>query len=211
LRTGENPAKWTGTLAHLLPAPSKVQDVEHHKALPYESVSKVVGALSADARTTCRALKFLIATAARSGEVRGARLSEIDFDRRIWTIPGVRMKTGKDHRVPLNDAAIACLPHATNGDNGLLFEGVRPNSELSDMTLIKVLRRVADPATTVHGLRSSFRDWAAEQTDYPREVVEACLAHAIGSEVELAYKRTDFFEKRRDLMKTWGDYIQPAD
>jgi integrase len=145
-------------------------------------------------------------TAARSGEVRGARWSEIDLDEKVWLIPAERMKAGKEHRVPLSDAALDVLKRISlfkSELTDLIFPGQKARKPLSDMTLLKVLQ-VMDVPVTVHGFRSTFRDWCAEETQYPGEVAEAALAHAIPNKVEAAYRRTDFFEKRKNLMKDWA-------
>lgn len=205
-RSGPNPAAWKGPLGHMLPALSKVQTIEHYAALPYSEVGSLMKALAARKGESALALRFLVLTAARSGEVRGARWSEFDLGAKVWTVPAERMKNKKEHRVPLADAAIALLPKRSSRPDDLVFPGSNPGRPLSDMSMIAVIRKLRGDGSTVHGLRSSFRDWAAEQTDYPREVVEACLAHSVGSEVELAYKRTDFFEKRRKLLDAWSEH-----
>lgn len=205
-RSGPNPAAWKGPLGHMLPPLSKVQTVRHHPALPYDDIGTLVRELAARDGESARALRFLILTASRSGEVRGARWSEIDLASRVWTVPAERMKSRKEHRVPLTDAAIALLLLGERRPDDLVFPGSGHGRPLSDMSLIALVRKLRGAGSTVHGLRSSFRDWAAEQTDYPREVVEACLAHTVGSEVELAYKRTDFFEKRSRLMNAWANH-----
>ena len=153
---------------------------------------------------------FAILTATRSGEVRGARWSEIDLNAALWTIPGTRMKAGLSHRVPLSPEALAILAQARGLDDDLIFPGRRPGSALSDMTA--VLKRLNVPAT-LHGFRSTFRDWAAERTNVPREIAEMCLAHTVGNTVERAYARSDLFEKRRALMDTWARFAtsQPGE
>lgn len=204
-RTGKNPAAWDGPLGHMLPPISRVQKVEHHRAVPYGELPALSAAIAGRQSEAAKALRFVLLTATRSGEVRGARLGEVDREAKIWVIPAERMKAGKEHRVPLSDQALALLPKGGPGD--LLFPGARKGKPLSDMALIQIMRKLKGEGATVHGLRSSFRDWAAEKTDAPREVVEACLAHATGNAVELAYKRTDFFEKRRDLMRAWAGFV----
>lgn len=205
-RTGKNPAAWDGPLGHMLPPISKVQKVEHHQAVPFAEVPALNRTVAAREGEASKALRFVLLTAARSGEARGARLTEIDRANKVWVIPGERMKSGKEHRVPLTDKALALIPTGGKRDD-LLFPGARKGKPLSDMALIQIMRRLKGEGATVHGLRSSFRDWAAEKTDAPREVVEACLAHATGNAVELAYKRTDFFEKRRHLMAAWATFV----
>ena len=187
------------------------QRVRRQAALPYDQVAD---ALSVVAATnvwlgTKLAFRFLVLTAARSGEVRGATWAEVDFDDALWTIPPTRMKAGDKHRVPLSDATLAVLSEAQAiaDDSGLLFPSAR-GKPMSDVTLSKLLRENQVPAVP-HGFRSSFRDWAAEQTAFPRAVMEAALAHRIADEVEAAYFRSDLLQKRRDLMQQWADYLQP--
>lgn len=202
-RTGLNPARWRGHLDKLLPRPSKISKPVHHRALAIQNM----GAFYADLRTVegvgARALTFAILTAARSGEVRGATWSEIDLERGVWTIPASRMKAGKEHRVPLSKAALEvldALPCIAGSD--LVFQAPR-GGQLSDMTLSAVMRRMKASAVP-HGFRSTFRDWAAEYTAYPSEVVEMALAHAVSDKVEAAYRRGDLFDKRRRLAEDWA-------
>lgn len=205
-REGLNPARWRGHLDKLLPAPSKVAKVEHHDALPVGDIGAFMGKLRAAAGMGARALEFAILTAARSGEVRGARWDEIDMAAAVWTVPAERMKAGKEHRVPLSAAALALLEALPRmAGNPLVFPAVRGGT-LSDMTLAAVLRRMKVDAVP-HGFRSTFRDWAAERTHYPREVAEMALAHAIGDKVEAAYRRGDLFDKRRRLMDDWATFL----
>ena len=204
-RTGENPAAWTGALEHLLPATSSIQKVEHHKAVPYTEVPLVMADLSKSEGVGAKALMFTILTASRTGETLGARPEEFDFANKVWTVPAERMKAGREHRVPLSDAAIAIVKSLIQPGEKYVFHN-EYGRQLSNMTMLKALRAVRDDAPTVHGFRSSFRDWAAEQTDAPREVVEACLAHAVGDAAELAYKRSDFLEKRRAVLDAWRSY-----
>ena len=204
-RTEANPAKWKGLLDKLLVAPSKITKTKHHKALPYADLPQFMTALQAQDGFGARALEFLILTACRSGEVRGATWEEIDLRKRVWTIPGERMKMGEEHRVPLSDAAVDLIKRMKAVRT---CEYVFPSPSgkvLSDMTLTAVCRRMEVPAVP-HGFRSTFRDWCAETTDYPREVAEKCLAHAIGNDVERAYQRGDLFNKRKQLMQEWADY-----
>lgn len=178
----------------------------HFAAMPFVDVPAFLARLRQRTSVTRIALEFLILTAARSGEVRGARWSEIDLAGKVWLIPAERMKAGKDHRVPLSDSALDALQRVApfkSEVSDLVFPGQKPKNPLSDMTLLKILQ-VMDVPVTVHGFRSSFRDWCAEATIYPSEVAEAALAHAIPNKVEAAYRRTDFFEKRRNLMAEWG-------
>ena len=204
-REGLNPARWKGHLSNLLPRPSKVTQVVHHKALPVADMGAFMRRLRAADGMGARAMEFAIMTAARSGEVRGALWDELDLESKIWTVPGERMKAGKEHRVPLSAAAVKML-NALPRINGasLVFAAPR-GGQLSDMTLTAALRRLEVPAVP-HGFRSTFRDWAGERTNYPREVVEMALAHAIGNQVEQAYARGDLFEKRRHLMNDWARY-----
>ena len=204
-RQGLNPARWRGHLDKLLAKPSKVARVEHRAALPVEEVGAFMKALRSVDGIGARALEFAVLTAARSGEARGATWSEIDLKARVWTVPGSRMKAGREHRVPLSAQAIALLdaPRRIDGAD-LVFPAPR-NGPLSDMTLTAVLRRMK-VAAVPHGFRSTFRDWAAERTNYPRDAAEMALAHAIGDKVEAAYRRGDLFEKRRRMMADWATF-----
>lgn len=195
-REGLNPARWRGHLDKLLPKPSKVNGKQHHAALPVSEVGAFMVCLRAAEGMGARALEFAILTAARSGEVRGATWAEIDLENKLWTVPAARMKSNREHRVPLSDAAVTllkALPRLVGADD-LVFPASR-GSALSDMTLSAVLRRMKVPAVP-HGFRSTFRDWAAERTNYANEVAEMALAHAVGSKVEAAYRRGDLVEKR---------------
>ncbi|MDE2395454.1 MAG: integrase arm-type DNA-binding domain-containing protein [Burkholderiales bacterium] len=206
LRDGLNPARWRGHLDKLLPKPSKVNQAEHHAALPVGDIGAFMAQLRAAQGMGARALEFVILTAARSGEVRGATWPEIDRDAKVWTVPAERMKAGKEHRVPLTAEALAlldALPRMPGTD--LVFPAPR-GGVLSDMTLTAVLRRLDVPAVP-HGFRSTFRDWAAERTNYPRDVAEMALAHAIGDKVEAAYRRGDLFQKRRLMMADWAKFL----
>ena len=206
LREGLNPARWRGHLDKLLPKPSKVNNREHHAALPVGAVGAFMVRLRNAEGIGARALEFTILTAARSGEVRGATWAEIDHDAKVWTVPAARMKSGKEHRVPLTDEALALLdPLPMVAGTELVFPAPRGGA-LSDMTLLAVLRRLDVPAVP-HGFRSTFRDWAAERSNYPRDVAEMALAHAIGDKVEAAYRRGDLFEKRRLMMVDWAAFL----
>jgi integrase len=214
-REGENPARWRGNLDHLLPLASKVKTKTHFAAMPHTEVSGLMAQLAARLEVTSAALAFTISTSVRSGEVLGAQWSEIDLDARLWTIPGSRMKSGREHRVPLSDAAIAILKRMQATRNSdFVFPGAKKNKGLS-VTGMSVLlcRTLGYRDATVHGMRSAFRDWASEQTNYPREVCEAALAHVVGDKVEAAYRRTDLLDRRRRLMAEWARYITtpPAD
>jgi len=194
------------SLARGLPRQPKKKG--HFEALPYELVPALIEELRERPSVGRLALEFLILTASRSGEVRGCAWSEIDLKGRIWTIPADRMKAGKAHLIPLDDAALNVLDRAMlfkAKESNLVFPGQKPKEMLSDMTLLKVLRD-RNAGVTVHGFRSAFRDWCAEQTSYPGEVAEAALAHAIQNKVEAAYRRTNYLEKRKALMKDWADF-----
>lgn len=205
-RSGDNPARWRGHLDKLLPKPRKVKRVKHHPALKAGEIGPFMKQLRKMEGTGARALEFAALTAARSGEVRGATWSEIANASKIWTIPAERMKAGKEHRVPLSEQAMALLASLPrSSDTDLIFPAVR-GGQLSDMTLSAVMRRMK-LAAVPHGLRSTFRDWAGEHTNYPREVAEAALAHVVGG-VEGAYARGDLFEKRRLLMQDWAAFLQ---
>ena len=201
-RDSENPARWKGNLDKVLPTPSKAKTVRHHAALPYSEVGAFMVALRERAGTAALALEFCILTAARSGEVRGARWAEVDVGKGVWTIPANRMKGGKEHSVPLSSKAQRILQQLPDGgDEEIIFKAPR-GGMLSDMSLGAVLKRMGVPAT-VHGFRSTFRDWAGETTSFPREVIEHALAHKLKDKAEAAYARGTLFEKRRRLMDAW--------
>lgn len=205
-RTGENPAAWHGHLQLLLPQRQKLQR-GHHPAMPYCQVPPFWRELQQRETVASLALQFLILTAVRSGEVRGATWHEIDREKKVWVIPANRMKAGKEHSVPLSDASLDILSTMENSQvSEYVFPGSRADSKLSDMTLGKLLKNLR-PGFTVHGFRSSFRDWCGEETDFSREHAEACLAHSVGSAVERAYRRGNSLERRRTIMATWADYI----
>lgn len=205
-RHGDNPARWRGHLENLLAAPNKITKVINHPALPWREMGEFMGCLRTAHGKGARALEFAILTACRSGEVRGAQWHEINLDIRLWTIPAERMKAGKEHRVPLSTAAIFLLKSMKRTD-GLVFPG-QGGAQLSDMSLTAVLRRMGRDDITVHGFRSSFRDWCAEAlgNSFPREVCEHALAHSLPDKVEAAYRRGDLLEKRVLLMQAWADY-----
>lgn len=204
---GMNPARWKGHLALMLPAPRKVTKVEHHRALPVADMHAFWRRLKAAQGMGARALEFAVLTAARSGEVRGATWGEIDLTAKVWTVPAARMKAGREHRVPLADAACELLRALAKGKPAaLVFPSTKPDKPLSDMTLAAVLRRLEVDAVP-HGFRSTFRDWSAENTSHPRDVCELALAHAVGDKVEAAYRRGDLFEKRRALMDDWAKFV----
>lgn len=204
-RDGDNPARWRGNLDTVLPKPSKIAKVNHHKALPIPEMGAFMADLRQSNGAAARALEFTILTAARSGEVRGATWDEIDLSAGIWTIPAERMKAGKDHRVPLSPAAMALLERQPrHADSAVVFPGTRGRS-MSDATLAAVLKRM-DVPVTVHGFRSTFRDWTAEYTSTPHHVAEMALAHTIKNQAEAAYRRGDLLEKRRRLMEQWAEF-----
>ncbi|MCW2317640.1 integrase [Rhodoblastus acidophilus] len=211
LRTGDNPARWRGHLDKLLAAPTKLVR-GHHAAIPYDRMPAFWLQLAPLTNMSYCALRFLILTAARSGEVRGATWDEIDFENAVWTVPAERMKAGRPHRVPLSRAAVALLEKMRElKTSDLIFPGHRGN-KMSDMTMSAAMKRICDDATP-HGFRSTFRDWAGDETHFPREVAEAALAHVVGNKVEAAYRRSDALEKRRALMEQWAVYVttSPAD
>lgn len=208
-RQGENPARWKGHLDKLLAARMKIQQVTHHAALPYAELGGFMADLAKMDGMGARALEFAILCASRSGEVRGATWNEIDLNAGVWIIPAERMKAKREHRVPLSGKAISLLNTLPRLDGTeLVFPGT--SGQLSNMSLTAVLRRMNRGDLTAHGFRSTFRDWAAEQTAYPSEVVEMALAHTIGNKVEAAYRRGDLFDKRRRLMDDWAKYCGTA-
>ena len=200
-----NPARWRGHLDHILPKRQRVEP-PHHAALPFAEVPAFMCELRACGGVAARALEFVVLTAARSGEVLGARWPEFDLAAGVWTVPAARMKGGREHRVPLSRAALAILqPLHKSRVSELVFPG---RSGQLDRTTMRTLlgRRLNRPDVTPHGFRSSFRDWASETTTFPHEVCEQALAHTVGSAVERAYRRGDLFEKRRALMEAWGEF-----
>jgi integrase len=207
-RQGDNPARWRGHLENLLPARAKVQRVEHHAALPYPEIGEFIEELRCQEGIAARALETAILTATRTGELIGARWSEIDLDAKLWTIPAERMKAGKEHRVPLSDTVVAILEkmQKVRLADDFVFPGGKAGKPLSNMAMAMLLRRLGRGDLTVHGFRSTFRDWAAECTNFPREVAEMALAHALSDKVEAAYRRGDLFEKRRRLMEAWAKH-----
>jgi integrase len=205
-RDGENPARWRGHLSNLLPARSKVRAVKHHAALPYTEIGAFMADLRGREGAAAAALEFLILTAARTAEVIGGRWPEIDFATRLWTVPGVRMKGGREHRVPLTRAAMAVLKRMEGQDKEFLFPGIKAGRGLSNMALLKVLERMGRGDLTAHGFRATFKTWATERTNFPRELVEAALAHVLDDKTEAAYQRGDMLEKRRRLMDAWAEF-----
>jgi len=215
LRQGDNPARWDGHLDQLLAAPSKIARAQHHPALQIDDVPKFIAALRQKDGISPRALEFVILTAARSGEVRGATWAEIDLEAAVWTVPAERMKAGREHRVPLSLSALQLLktlPRIEGSD--LVFPAPR-GGMLSDMALTAITRRMPFKAKdgrqcVPHGFRSSFRDWVSDRTNYPRDLAEQALAHALESKVEAAYRRGDALEKRRELMESWSAFTGKA-
>ncbi|MEA2911103.1 MAG: hypothetical protein QOJ15_3184 [Bradyrhizobium sp.] len=203
LREGENPARWKGNLDHLLPARGKVKKTEHHAALPYSQIGTFMAALRKQEGMAARALEFTILTVARTGEAIGSAPTEINLREKVWIVPAERMKGGREHRVPLCPRALEIVSNAT-GD--YVFPGANTDQPLSNMALLMLLRRMKYDNITVHGFRSTFRDWASERTNYPSEVAEMALAHAVGDKVEAAYRRGDLFEKRRRLANDWARF-----
>jgi integrase len=214
-RDAENPARWRGHLDKLLPARSKVREVEHHAALPYAKLAAFLVALRKQEGIAARALEFLILTAARTGEVIGARWNEIDLLDKIWTVPAFRMKAHRAHRVPLSPRAIGILQEmqelrSDDNPDAFIFPGRKPGLSLSNMAFLMLLRRMELGDLTAHGFRATFKTWASERTSFQNEIVEAALAHIIGDKVEQAYRRGDLFEKRRRLMQQWATFCISA-
>jgi integrase len=211
LRTGDNPAAWRERIKPLLPSKRKVRAVVHHPALPYSLLPKFMASLREDQSDSALLLRFIIATVARYNEGGFADWSEIDGEQKLWTIPGVRMKgdrPDKPHVVPLTDVAMNVLDVARERSerNGLIFPGMRRGKPISDVSLAKAIARHTDEKATTHGFRSTFRDWAGDMTNFPREVCEQALAHVIADETEAAYRRSDALAKRRLLMNEWAGF-----
>jgi len=210
LRSGENPAAWRGHLAHLLPKRGKLTR-GHHAALPYAELPAFLAQLREREAVAALALEFCILTATRTSETLGAQWAEVDVEEKVWTIPAERMKAARPHRVPLSDRAaqiIEKLAEAKTGD--FIFPGQQPSRPLSGMAMEMILRRMKVENVTVHGFRSAFRDWAGNETHFPRELAEAALAHVIGDKAEQAYRRSDALEKRRALMQAWANHCEPS-
>ena len=206
-RTGDNPARWKGHLAEVLPARGQIAKTIHHPALPYADLPAFFAELRTREGMAAQALEFTILTAARTGEVIRAAWTEIDIAGKVWTVPAGRMKGGREHRVPLADRAVEILDGLPREDgNDFVFIGARAGTAQSDMAMTTLLRRMGRGDITVHGFRSTFRDWAAERTNYANHVVEMALAHVIGDKVEAAYRRGDLFAKRARLMADWSHY-----
>jgi integrase len=208
-RSGENPARWRGHLDKLLPARAKIQKVKHYPALPYAEIGAFMALLRGQEGIAARALEFLIVTSARTGEIIGARWNEVDLMEKLWVVPGERMKAGREHRVPLSGAALAVLEQmAEVRESDFVFPGGKRGKPLSNMAMLAVLKRMGRVDLTAHGFRSTFRDWAAERTNFPRDVVEMALAHTIENKVEAAYRRGDLFQKRRQIMEVWARFCE---
>ncbi len=211
-REGENPARWRGHLDNLLPARSKVRSVKHHAALPYAEMAAFMADLHEQEGTAAMALEFAILTAARTGEVIGLPWSEIDLEAKVWTVPAARMKAKREHRVPLCQRAIeivSAMKKLAGGHPGPaapVFSGPRNGKPLSNMALLMLLRRMGRDDLTVHGFRSTFRDWVAERTNFPRDMAEMALAHSVGTKSEKAYFRSDLFDRRRRMMAEWAGF-----
>ena len=227
-RSGDNPARWAGNLKELLPAPSKLAKEDNHPAVALEDAARWFADLRQRDGFGARALEFVVLTAARSGEVRGATWDEIDLDRGMWSVPAARMKSGREHRIPLSPRAIALLEDLPRlQDNPLVFPGAR-GSQMSDMTLSATMKRIHEAAVKAgggdeaagyldprskrpavpHGLRSTFKDWAVEKTHFPNEMSEIAISHSVGSKVEAAYRRGDMLEKRRQMMVAWASFLE---
>ncbi|WP_284258562.1 tyrosine-type recombinase/integrase [Acidocella aquatica] len=214
-RTGDNPARWRGYLENLFPATGKISRVQHHGALACAEMPAFIKELKAQQGLAANALLLTVLTATRTGDVIGARWEEVDMAQRVWTVPAARIKgRRRDHRIPLSGTAVALLkramPQRDAGEvlAGFVYPGGKAGRGLSNMALLAVLKRMQCRGVTTHGFRSTFRDWAAEQTDYRPEIVESALAHVVSNKVEAAYKRTDFFDLRRQLMADWADFCE---
>ena len=210
-RTGENPARWRGHLDKILQHRSKLRMTKHHAALPYGEIASFMRALQEQESVAARALQFTILTGCRSNEVIGARFEEVDFKAKEWAIPGPRTKSGKPHRVPLSPEALHLIETMKEVSSGPhLFPGAGKGGPMGGMAMLQLLKRMGRSDLTVHGFRSSFRDWVAEQTSFPSFIAEAALAHVIADKVEAAYRRGELMQKRRKLMDAWASYCYPA-
>jgi integrase len=208
--SGDNPARWRGNLEEMLPKDRRRQRITHHAALPYTEAGTFMKDLRAQEGTAARALEFTIMTAARTGETIGAAWAELDLEGATWTIPAKRMKGHREHRAPLAPTTLKLL-RALPREGDYVFAGRRAKMPLSNMAMLALLERMGRGDLTVHGFRSTFRDWASERTNFANHVVEMALAHAIGDDVEAAYRRGDLFEKRRRLMVAWAAYLSAAE
>lgn len=208
-RTGENRARWRGHLSHLLPKRGKLTR-RHHGAMAYAEVPAFIDRLRGHETVAAAALEVCILTATRTGEVLGASWGEIDFEARLWTVPAARRKAGREHRVPLPERAVAILEKLAKVRTcEFVFASPRGRKKLSHIAMRHVLRRMKVESVTVHGFRSSFRDWAGNETHFPHELAEAALAHVVGDKAEQAYRRSDALEKRRELMAAWASFVEP--
>lgn len=205
----DNPARWKGHLDVLLPAKAKVRKVVHHKAVPWRTAREAAMAILRSPGVASRCLMFTLLTGCRSGEALRMNISEVDFDRGVWTIPEERMKARREHSVPLSQQALMILAGVTPNAEGLVFVSSQSKTgEFSDAAMCAVMDRLGIDATT-HGWRSTFRDWGSETTEYPNEMLEMALAHTIENKAEAAYRRGDMLERRRPLMQEWADYVMP--
>jgi integrase len=206
-RSAENPARRQAYLSELLPKPSKVNKVTHHPAIPHTEIADFVKRLRQQPDgVSVRALEFLLLTAARTGEVIAAGFSEFDLEKKIWTVPADRMKANRTHVVPLSDRAVEIVRSIKHlPDEKFVFRGVKMGQHISNMAMLQLMRRMEMKAVP-HGMRSSFRDWAADMTDFPRELAEAALAHVVGDKTEAAYLRTNRLDRRREMMDAWALY-----
>ena len=212
-RDGENPARWRGHLDKLLPARSKVRQVEHHAALPYAEMADFLARLREQEGIAPRALEFAILTSARTGEVIGARWKEIDLQEKTWTVPAARMKARREHRVPLSNRALTILremqtARESDSSEAYVFPGGRAGKPLSNMAFLMLLRRMGRAEITAHGFRATFKTWASERTSFQSEIIETALSHVVGDKTEQAYRRGDLFEKRRRLMDAWARFCE---
>ena len=205
-RDGENPARWKGHLENALPKPSKIAKVSHHPAMPYDELPGFAGKLRNEQGNAAAALEWTILAAARTDDTLGFTWSEVDTEKRLWTIPAARMKADADHRVPLSDRMLKIL-EKMDRDTTFVFSGQHPKKKLPHEAMLKVLKAIR-AGVTVHGFRSTFKDWCSEQTAYSNEVSEMALAHKIPNAVEAAYRRGDLFEKRRRLLADWAAYCE---
>ena len=208
-RKGDNPARWRGYLDQLLPKPSEIHTVKHFAALPYREINAFMSKLKEREALSALALRLIILTACRSIEVREAEWSEFDLENATWTIPTERRKMKKEHVIPLCKEALDIIQSIPRAEDSVhLFTGPRSNKPMSDVVFKKLMERMKVTGITTHGFRSTFRDWAAEQTSFPREVIEDCLAHQLRDKTEAAYFRSNLLDKRRELMNKWADYTQ---
>lgn len=207
LREGENPARWRGHLAAILP--NQKRQVRHHSALPFERVPAFYHSLESNSATSAKCLQFLILTATRSSEARESRWEEFDLDQELWTIPASRMKAGREHRIPLSEPAMEIVKEqARFRQSEYVFPGTPARKPISEAAVRNLITRLlGEKVATIHGFRSSFRDWAGETTEYPRDIAEMALAHQVGNAVERAYRRGDALDRRRKIMESWADFI----